>query len=86
MVYLANIPAKAGMLVVALRIIKPASIAMRKYKNASIRSLFGFKNHPGKNHGFLDSECNDYNKRCFKDLSEPAVFDMIDFLHDVFKL
>jgi acetyl esterase len=45
-----------------------------------------FKIHPGKNHGFLDSGCNDYNKGCFKDLSEPAVTDMIQFLNDVFKL
>lgn len=45
-----------------------------------------FKVYPGKNHGFLDSGCNDYNKGCFKDLSEPAVTDMINFLNDVFKL
>ena len=45
-----------------------------------------FKIYEGKNHGFLDSGCNEYNKGCFKDLSEPAVTDMIKFLNDVFKL
>lgn len=45
-----------------------------------------FTIYEGKNHGFLDSGCNDYNKGCFKDLSEPAVTDMIDFLNGVFKL
>lgn len=45
-----------------------------------------FKIHPGKKHGFLDSGCNDYNNGCFKELSEPAVTDMIAFLNDVFHL
>jgi len=45
-----------------------------------------FKIHPGKKHGFLDSGCNDYNNGCFKELSEPAVTDMINFLNDVFHL
>ncbi|PUA29916.1 MAG: hypothetical protein B0W54_05070 [Cellvibrio sp. 79] len=45
-----------------------------------------FKIYSGKGHGFLDSGCNDYNKGCFKDLSEPAVTDMVKFLNDVFKL
>lgn len=45
-----------------------------------------FKIYTGKGHGFLDSGCNDYNKGCFKDLSEPTVTDMIKFLNDVFKL
>lgn len=45
-----------------------------------------FKIYAGKGHGFLDSGCNDYNKGCFKDLSEPAVTDMIKFLNDVFSL
>lgn len=45
-----------------------------------------FKIYEGKNHGFLDSGCNDYNNGCYKDLSEPAVTDMIAFLNKVFKL
>ncbi len=45
-----------------------------------------FKVYTGKGHGFLDSGCNDYNKGCFKDLSEPTVTDMVKFLNDVFKL
>lgn len=45
-----------------------------------------FKVYPGKAHGFLDSGCNDYNHGCFKELSEPAVTDMISFLNKVFKL
>ncbi len=45
-----------------------------------------FKIYAGKGHGFLDSGCNDYNKGCFKDLSEPTVTDMVKFLNDVFKL
>lgn len=44
------------------------------------------KVYPGKSHGFLDSGCNDYNKGCFKELSEPAVTDMINFLNEVFGL
>lgn len=44
------------------------------------------KIHPGKKHGFLDSGCNDYNNGCFKELSEPAVTDMIEFLNKVFHL
>ncbi|HSC67772.1 MAG TPA: alpha/beta hydrolase [Cellvibrio sp.] len=44
------------------------------------------KIYPGKAHGFLDSGCNDYNKGCFKELSEPAVTDMIAFLNEVFDL
>jgi acetyl esterase/lipase len=44
------------------------------------------KIHPGKNHGFLDSGCNDYNHGCFKELSDPAVTDMIEFLNKVFHL
>lgn len=44
------------------------------------------KIYPGKKHGFLDSGCNDYNHGCFKELSEPAVTDMITFLNDVFHL
>jgi acetyl esterase len=42
--------------------------------------------YPGKGHGFLDSGCNDYNKGCFKELSEPTVTDMIKFLNKVFNL
>lgn len=45
-----------------------------------------FKIYPGKGHGFLDSGCNDYNKGCFKELSEPTVSDMISFLNEVFHL
>ncbi|MEN0038510.1 MAG: alpha/beta hydrolase [Cellvibrio sp.] len=45
-----------------------------------------FKIYQGKGHGFLDSNCNDYNNGCFKDLSEPTVTDMIDFLNKVFGL
>ena len=45
-----------------------------------------FTIYEGKGHGFLDSGCNDYNKGCFKDLSEPAVTDMVNFLNDVFAL
>jgi len=45
-----------------------------------------FKIYPGKKHGFLDSGCNDYNNGCFKELSEPAVTDMVGFLNEVFKL
>jgi len=44
------------------------------------------KIHPGKSHGFLDSGCNDYNKGCFQELSQPAVDDMVGFLNDVFHL
>ncbi len=44
------------------------------------------KVYPQKGHGFLDAGCNDYNNGCFKDLSEPAVTDMVAFLNDVFKL
>ncbi|HEY7772941.1 MAG TPA: alpha/beta hydrolase [Marinagarivorans sp.] len=39
-----------------------------------------FKVYEGKGHGFLDSGCNDYNKGCFQDLSQPVVADMIEFL------
>lgn len=42
--------------------------------------------YEGKNHGYLDSGCNDYNNGCFKELSEPAVSDMIAFLQQVFAL
>lgn len=45
-----------------------------------------FKIHPGKKHGFLDSGCNDYNNGCFRELSEPAITDMIAFLNDIFHL
>ena len=45
-----------------------------------------FKIYQGKGHGFLDSNCNDYNNGCFKDLSEPTVTDMVDFLNKVFDL
>ncbi len=45
-----------------------------------------FKIHQGKRHGFLDSGCNDYNNGCFKELSEPAVTDMVEFLNEVFDL
>lgn len=44
------------------------------------------KIYPQKGHGFLDAGCNDYNNGCFKELSEPAVTDMVSFLNDVFKL
>jgi len=44
------------------------------------------KIYPGKTHGFLDSGCNEYNHGCFKELSEPAVSEMIGFLNDVFGL
>ena len=44
------------------------------------------KIYPGKAHGFLDSGCNDYNHGCYKELSEPAVSNMINFLNDVFDL
>lgn len=52
----------------------------------SLGQPVSFKIHPGKNHGFLDSGCNDYNKGCFKELSEPGVTEMIHFLNDVFHL
>ena len=52
----------------------------------SLGQTVSFKIHPGKNHGFLDSGCNDYNKGCFKELSEPGVTEMIHFLNDVFHL
>ncbi|WP_428239543.1 alpha/beta hydrolase [Gynuella sp.] len=42
--------------------------------------------YPQKAHGFLDSGCNDYNHGCFKELSEPAVTDMVTFLDQVFDL
>lgn len=42
--------------------------------------------YEGKSHGFLDSGCNDYNNGCFKELSEPAVTDMVEFLNHVFEL
>lgn len=45
-----------------------------------------FKTYKGKGHGFLDGGCNDYNKGCFKELSEPAVTDMVNFLNQVFEL
>ena len=45
-----------------------------------------FNVYPGKAHGFLDTGCNDYNHGCFKDLSEPAVTDMVAFLNKVFHL
>lgn len=44
------------------------------------------KVYEGKGHGFLDSGCNDYNNGCFKELSEPAVGDMVEFLNEVFGL
>ncbi len=52
----------------------------------SLGQSVSFKIYPGKAHGFLDSGCNDYNQGCFKDLSKPAVDDMVSFLNKVFKL
>lgn len=52
----------------------------------SLGQSVNFKIYPGKAHGFLDSGCNDYNHGCFKDLSKPAVDDMVSFLNKVFKL
>ncbi len=44
------------------------------------------KIYPGKSHGFLDSGCNDYNRGCFDDMSQPTVDDMVAFLNEVFRL
>lgn len=44
------------------------------------------KVYPGKGHGFLDSGCNDYSNGCFKELSQPTVGDMVEFLNEVFGL
>jgi acetyl esterase len=52
----------------------------------SLAQPVDFKIYPGKKHGFLDSGCNDYNNGCFKELSEPAVSDMVKFLNEVFGL
>ena len=52
----------------------------------SLGQSVSFKIYPGKSHGFLDSGCNDYNHGCFKELSKPAVDDMVSFLNSVFKL
>lgn len=52
----------------------------------SLGQSVSFKIYPGKSHGFLDSGCNDYNHGCFKDLSKPAVDDMVSFLNSTFKL
>ena len=52
----------------------------------SLGQSVSFKMYPGKSHGFLDSGCNDYNHGCFKDLSKPAVDDMVSFLNSTFKL
>ncbi len=52
----------------------------------SLGQSVNFKIYPEKSHGFLDSGCNDYNQGCFKDLSKPAVDDMVIFLNKVFKL
>lgn len=42
--------------------------------------------YAGKGHGFLDSGCNDYTGGCFKELSEPAVTNMIQFLNEIFNI
>lgn len=52
----------------------------------SLNQPVQLKIYPGKGHGFLDSGCNDYNNGCFKELSEPTVTDMVNFLNDVFAL
>lgn len=54
----------------------------REYVNKlkQARQKVQFKIYPGKGHGFLDSGCHDYTGGCFKDLSKPAVGDMVEFL------
>lgn len=44
-----------------------------------------YKTYPNKGHGFLDSGCNDYTNGCFKELSVPAVDDILDFLKAQFR-
>ncbi len=61
-----------------------AKIYVERLKN--LAQPMQFKIYEGKGHGFLDSGCNDYNKGCFKELSEPTVNDMIEFLNDIFGL
>lgn len=43
------------------------------------------KVYKNRAHGYLDSDCNDYNNGCFKELSEPAVTDMVSFIKSVFQ-
>ncbi|MDQ2075757.1 alpha/beta hydrolase [Marinimicrobium sp. ABcell2] len=45
-----------------------------------------FTIYDGKDHGFLDSGCNEHNNGCFDELSEPTVSDMVEFLNQVFEL